>query len=466
MNRLNYFNFKIFNGEILATNDTGRYMFMGREEFKQLLTEKFDYNPQLFERLKHNWFVTDVAPDIFAARIQEDMRRAKSHLFTATSLFIFVVTLRCNSRCIYCQAQSVGVEDTSCDMDLQTAQKGVELALSSPCPNITIEFQGGEPLLNYELIKEVIIYAEEKNNGEKKIQFTIVSNLALLTQEILDFLIEHNVNISTSLDGQRECHDKNRSFFGGRGTYEIVKENIKKIMGKGYQVGAIQTTTRYSLSHAREIVDEYINTGLDSIFIRPLTPLGFAENAWSDIGYEAEEFVEFYKQCLTYILDQNKKGKRISEGHCRIWLNKIIGGVQSNYMELRSPCGAAIGQVAITGNGDVYTCDEARMLSQMGNDVFLIGNVHTESYNDLMESEVTKTMCVASTLESLPQCCDCVYQPYCGVCPVVNLAMAGNIFARQAWNYRCKIYSGMLDVIFGVLQKNDSTEIEILKSWI
>lgn len=134
-------------------------------------------------------------------------------------------------------------------------------------------------------------------------------------------------------------------------------------------------------------------------------------------------------------------------------------------MELRSPCGGGIGQVAYYSDGRIFTCDEGRMLAEMGNDAFCIGNVNGSTYKDLMTNPSCRTVCAASILESIPSCCDCVYQPFCGVCPVVNYALSGDIIEKEPRSYRCRIYSGMLDYIFHLLNKSDKEVIDILDSW-
>ena len=121
-------------------------------------------------------------------------------------------------------------------------------------------------------------------------------------------------------------------------------------------------------------------------------------------------------------------------------------------MELRSPCGGAIGQMAYYYDGNIYTCDEGRMLSEMGNDSFKLGNVMENTYKDLMKCDCTKAMCVSSCIECLPYCSNCVYMPYCGTCPVINLAQDNNIFARKPKEFRCKVYGGILDTLFDYIE--------------
>ena len=176
-------------------------------------------------------------------------------------------------------------------------------------------------------------------------------------------------------------------------------------------------------------------------------------------------FLKFYRKILEYIIQKNKEGIFLSEGHSNIFLRKILLNEPVNYMELRSPCGGAIGQMAYYYDGNIYTCDEGRMLSEMGNDSFKLGNVMKNTYKDLMKCDCTKAMCVSSCIECLPYCSNCVYMPYCGTCPVINLAQDNNIFARKPKEFRCKVYGGILDTLFDYIE-NAGTEKGILESWI
>ena len=258
--------------------------------------------------------------------------------------------------------------------------------------------------------------------------------------------------------------DQVASFSQGNITYQKVIESVRKLNNMGLKVGAIQTTTRESLKYPKEIVRTYQKLGFESIFIRPLTPLGKAQMNWDAIGYTAEEYLRFYFQCLDELLLINQEGFYLKENHASILLGRIKGHF-INYMELRSPCGAGIGQIAYYADGNIFTCDEGRMLYEMGSDEFLLGNINSSSYSDLVSGSVCKAVCAASILESIPSCCDCVYQPYCGTCPVVNFAQNGDILEKQPKGYRCQIYSGMLDYLFGKLLDNDTAVKQILDMW-
>lgn len=460
---LNYFNFRKLDDSYLITNDAGQFEFIDQETLGRMIDGRLDSSSQQFKSLLDKGFVYKNREE-FLEDQQYRIRRSKEHLFHCTSLHIFVLTNACNLQCVYCQARN-GDESRYEYMDEETAERAVDFALQAPDEYLTFEFQGGEPLLNFNVLRHIVEYAE-KNKKEKHIEYSVVTNLLLLDDEKTEFIINNNIGVSTSIDGNSEVHNANRPFVDGAPSYEKVVCKLQDLRKRGVYPGAIETTTRKSLESSENVVEAYAALGFDSIFIRPLTPLGYATRNWEDIGYSPSDFLKFYKQCLSVIIDKNLKGVRIQEGHASLFLKKIVGGENPNYMELRSPCGGMMGQVAYFFNGDVYTCDEGRMLGEMGNNSFRIGNVFDNTFDEAICSNSCKAMLSASYLESLPECCDCAYQPYCGVCPVVNLAIHGDIFPVEANDFRCQIYRGILDIIFEYLKDEDSDAAKILKTWI
>lgn len=461
---LNHFNFKkIGENCVLVTNDFGLHLYLSDAEFRSLATNRVERNSPLYEKLHQNLFLIEPM-ELYSSEIASDLRGMKNYVFTPTTLHIFVVTNACNLQCIYCQAQA-SKERKHGMMSAEIGTRAIDIALQSPSNNLTFEFQGGEPLVNFQTIKTMVEYAET-HKGNKRVEFTIVSNLTLATDEILDFLISHNFSISTSLDGPKTLHDYNRRFCGNGSSYDFVMDGVRRIHERNYPIGAIQTTTRKSLAFPKEIVHEYVGIGTNGIFLRPLTPLGFAKADWELIGYTPEEFIAFYKKAFDEILLINRQGVRFPEQHSTYFLKKILHGYAYNYMELRSPCGAGVGQMAYYYDGKVYTCDEGRMVAEAGDDAFCLGDVFADNYESLVSSSTCKVTCASSVLETIPGCCDCVYHPYCGVCPVINYAMDGDIFARQAFGYRCRVYAGILDHLFALLREGDEETIHILHSWV
>ncbi len=468
---LNPFRYGPLGDRILMTNEVGEFVILTEEDFEKVVEGELPWDhPTYLELDEKHFFRSDAVTQELAERYATKNR----FLFGGPYLHIVIVTLRCNEVCVYCQASRRDLADHSVDMSPDMARKVVDTIFETPSPSLTIEFQGGEPLVNWTAVKEIIEYSVEKNRtAGKRLEFSLVSNLAMMTDEKLAFLMENNVQICTSLDGPKEIHDANRHLKGGS-AHEVTEFWMKKIdeayAARGldpdlYHVEALLTVTRRTLSHPREVVDEYVRLGRKAIFLRPLNPFGFAVKTFKEIGYTAEEFMAFYTSALDYMLELNQKGVEILERTAAILLTKILTAHDPNYLDLRSPCGAGIGQVAYNFDGKVFTCDEGRMVYQMGDDAFQIGELPSSSYTDLMLSEPVKTLAVASTLEANPLCVECVYKPYCGVCPVYNYAEQGGIFGQLVSNTRCKTYHGTLDYLFGKIGEGNNEVLDFFRKW-
>lgn len=430
---------------VLLTDDTGSHCFLTKKEFSLVLSEKIE--DDLLDKLDKAGFIiknNDATKQIMR------YRGKNSFLFCGTSLHIVVPTLRCNLDCIYCHASKKGFGEKGYDMTKETAKNTVDFIFQSPSNAITIEFQGGEPLLNFDIVKYIIEYAKEKNKKEKKeLRFSLVTNLILMTDEKLDYLIKKSIDICTSLDGPEFLHNKNRPKNSHQITVKWIKkiqEEYKKRKIKNKRINALLTTTKDSLKHAEEIIDEYIRLGINIIHLRFLNNLGDARPEWKDIGYTSEEFMVFWKKAVNYINKLNKNSKKhvIKERMHEIIDVKVTKDYDPGYLDLRSPCGAVIGQMTYDYNGKIYSCDEGRMI---GEDLFVVGDVNKDKYREVTTSPHTCGLIMASTNDT--QICDaCAYKPYCGICPVCNYAEQGNIIAKIPETNRCKIFKAQFDWYF------------------
>lgn len=465
MYKLNYFNFKSFKNELLITNDLGEFLFITNKDLDMLLNYKLITNTVLYNSLLEKGFIYE-NKDCFISNKSSKLRENKSYLFEGTQLHIFVLTNKCNLSCIYCQAKS---SSSKCDMmNENDAFKFVDIALQSTSNKLAFEFQGGEPTLNFDIIKKIFYYTESKK-GHKKITYNLVTNLFDFKDEHIKFLLENNINFCTSIDGDSEVHNYNR-ISSERNSYEKLQANIKKVKeyyldkGKTFQLQAIQTTTRKTLENPKKLLETFLELEMNGIFLRPLTPLGNSIHNWKKIGYTPEEFLLFYKEILNLIIELNKNGIKFIENNAILFLKRIFKSYEINYMELRSPCGAGIGQIAYNYDGNIYTCDEGRMLKEEQDSTFLLGGTNDRLQN-IITNDINKSVLLASCLEILPGCSSCVYQQYCGVCPVYNYKEQKNIFSNPNINYKCKINKGILDIIFNILSEESEAK-EILLSWI
>ena len=442
---LNHLRSKKLRDGYLITTDYGSWAYLNDEEFKQLKNNEL--KEPLLSLLKEKGIVLN---EYNAHNVIIDYRRKYQYLFQGTSLHIVVPTLRCNLECIYCHSMAKSLDAKGYDMDKKTAKKTVDFIFQSPSKAITIEFQGGEPLVNYDIVEYIINYAKEKNKKhDKDLKFSLVSNLTLMNEKILDFLIKEKIGLCTSFDGCKEVHDKNRQ------EYDKTVFWIKKIK-ENYNIRVMPLTTKYSLPYYKEIVDEYVKLGLDIIWIKPLNNLGYAKENWKEIGVTAEEFLSFWKKALDYIVKVNEKTFLI-ENFTRIILRKILTKDCVNFADLQSPCGAAIAQLAYNYDGNIYTCDEGRLF-----DIFRLGTVN-DKYKDLLTSGETAGI-VRASINDNPVCEICVYKPYCGLCPVCSYSETDNIITKLP-DRRCTILMGMFDYIFEKLLF-DNTYREVFFSWL
>lgn len=468
---LPYFTFRrMADGSVLLSNDAGFTAAVSGKDFARFSAGRLGSKEPLYNELAAKGFVREMTDfEGYAAACS----KKNAFLGAGPGLHILVMTLRCNHKCLYCQSGALGAAGGRTDMSRAVARKSVDFALKSTNPGITIEFQGGEPLLNWDTLKDSVLYARRRGKElGKEVRLALVSNFSLMTEEKARFLVENEVSVCTSLDGPADLHNKNRIFTGGNSHADTVRW-IKYFIGRAakqvpeyrtFNPSALLTVSRYSLGREKDIVDEYVANGLIDVFVRPLAPIGYAKNLWPRIGYSPEEFARFYRNSLDYIIKLNAAGKKIRERHAVIMLEKIVNGGDPGYLDMRCPCGAAIGQVAYNYNGDLYSCDEGRMVGWEGDDLFKIGNVLKDSYRKVMLAPASRACAAASNLESQPQCSRCVYKPYCGVCPVYNYETQGSLWGDMPSSGRCALSMGMFDALFGLLKKPASAKI--LKGWV
>jgi len=202
---------------------------LSEEEFREVNQHKLEKDSELFGRLKNSGMVIDKGN---ASKVIKDYRSLNQFLLQGPSLHIIVPTLRCNQECIYCHAKPL--DEKNLDMDKKTAIKAMNFVFQTESPAVTIEFQGGEPLLAWDTVSFIVKEARSLNEKyeKKDLRITVVTNLTLMDEEKLDFLIKNRVSICASLDGPEKVHDANRKYLGGGPTYKDVIKRIEEIKGK------------------------------------------------------------------------------------------------------------------------------------------------------------------------------------------------------------------------------------------
>lgn len=461
---------KFVDDRVLIVNLNGEYKILSSSDFSKLINaEKPEDLGKLYFPLKGKHFIADKELDLAINLLAVKMRSKKAYMRTFTALHMVVVTARCSCICDYCQASSADPSASGLDMKPEIAEKVVDIIFDSPSPGIKIEFQGGEPTLNWPIIEFIVKRAEKLNRKKgKELDFVICTNLLKSEKKWARFCRDHRISISTSLDGPKKFHDLHRKSRDGGSSYDRFIDNLdfyRKTIGPN-SCCALLTITRDNISHLNETIDLYIEMGFRNIFLRGLNPYGFAVKNREQIGYTAEEFVEAYRKAMDYIIDINLKGTYFAELYAELLLMRILTPFSTGFVDLQSPAGAGISGVVYDYNGEVYPADEGRMLSRMGDKRFLMGNVLQNTHSEIFGGQILRELVRESCVEMLPLCAHCVYQPYCGADPIRYYVECKDIRGRRPGSEFCKKNKGILDYLFTKLSENDEKVIDVFWSWI
>jgi uncharacterized protein len=430
---------RLVDERVCLVSMAGDWLFVSKSEFSTL-SSKDHVQRSLAQRLvaSHIARYDDNSNASYLLSLKVATRNR--NIADGTGLHIFVVTLRCEHSCGYCQVSRKNSDSTEFDMSLIVAMQSLEIVFQSPSKNIKIEFQGGESLLNFDLIKKIVKEAKSKNAIEQRnLQFVIATNLAVLDDSILDFAKEENIYFSTSLDGPKELHNLNRNR-PGQNSWELTIQGIQRVrekLGKD-SISALMTTTEASLRDVTQIIDQYVDLNFHEIFLRPLSPYGFAMKGKGYRSYDQERWSRFYFEGLQYIIELNRNGIQLVEQMASLYLKKILTNDSGRYVDLMTPTGAGLGALVYNYDGSIYASDEGRMLKEMGDETFKIGKVGEVTYNEIMTGDTFLDMVEDSFAPSNPMCSDCAYKIFCGSDPVLHYALHGDFIGHKPSSSFCQ----------------------------
>ena len=457
---------RLRNDDYVLTNQVGEFEVICRSDLEDLVRHRLAPATNLYRNLKAKHILADEDSDISIELLALKQRTKLRRLAGFTALHMFVVTLRCDHSCPYCQVSRQSGDRHAFDMTQETAFRALDHVFRSPSPAIKIEFQGGESLLNFDLICKIVVRAKELNLVEKRdLEFVIATNLSPLNQEILEFCRTHDILLSTSLDGPRELHNHNRPR-PERNSHELTVKGIqmaREVLGRD-RVGALMTTTEASLGQPREIIDEYVRLGFDGIFLRALSPYGFAVKTRWYAAYGVDRWLDFYKKSLAYVIELNRAGHFFVEQNAATILAKMMTPFDTGYVDLMNPSGIGIAAVVYNYDGDVYASDEARMLAEMGDKTFRLGNVH-DTYEDIFLSDTLLDALEVSYSGSTPMCSECAFQPWCGSEPVYHHKTQNDLVGHKPSSGFCQRNMEIFRHLITLMREDDEVRL-IFLSWI
>lgn len=461
------FNFaRLDDQETVVTNMSGEMLVLPSITVDALVSHTLSISDPAYVplRAKHFLRLSEDSSPIELLALKVRTRYARLEHFT--NLHVFVVTLRCEHSCPYCQVSRQSEDRESFDMTPEIAEKALDLVFRSPSRSIKIEFQGGEPLLNFEMIRYIVEQAKVRNLiAGRDLAFVIATNLAPITQEMLEFCRTHDILISTSLDGPKDLHNKNRPR-PGRDSWERATAGIeltRQTLGFD-RVSALMTTTQTSLTRVKDIIDTYLELGFTSIFLRPLSPYGFAIKTKSFAAYNTGNWLDFYKAGLDYILEINRAGIAFSEDYASLILTKMLTSNDPGYVDLTNPSGIGLGAIVFNYDGGVFASDESRMLAEMGDNTFRLGDVENSSYEDIYLSDTLLDALESSFTLSVPMCSDCAFEPFCGADPVYHHAVMKDFTGRKPESEFCKRNMTIFKHLLHLMDSNKETAA-IFQRW-
>ena len=321
----------------------------------------------------------------------------------------------CNLACQYCFAEEGEYHGRRALMSFEVGKKALDflVANSGSRRNLEVDFFGGEPLMNWEVVKQLVEYGrsiEEANN--KKFRFTLTTNGVLLNDEILDFVNKEMGNIVLSTDGRKEVHDRMRPFRNGKGSYDLIMPKFKKAAESRNQTNYYVrgTFTHYNLDFSKDVLS-LADEGFKQISVEPV--VASPEDAYALRTEDLPQIFEEYDKLAVEMIKREKEGRGFNFFHFMI---DLTGG-PCVYKRL-SGCGSGTEYLAVTPWGDLYPCHQF-----VGNEDFLLGNVD--------DGIVKKNICEEfkqCNVYSKPKCKDCFAKLFCsGGCAANSYNFHGNI---------------------------------------
>ncbi len=337
----------------------------------------------------------------------------------------------CNLRCKYCFASTGDFGTGRKLMPFETGKAAIDFLLEKSVgrENLDVDFFGGEPLMNFEVVKEIVAYArsKEKEYG-KHFDFTITTNGMLLNDENIDFINQEMHNVVLSLDGRKEVNDRMRTRVDGSGSYDKILPNFKKLVekrgDKEYYVRG--TYTKYNLDFSEDVMHIY-EAGFDQISVEPVMEKPEIEYALTE--EDLEQIYQEYDKLAERLSEVKKKGGFINFFHFMIDLNQGPCVVK----RLRG-CGSGNEYVSVTPDGDIYPCHQF-----VGMEEYKMGNLSDGTFREDIKKEFAGTH-----VYSKPACQDCWAKFYCsGGCNANNYIYNGDI--HKAYELSCKIQRKRLE---------------------
>lgn len=361
-------------------------------------------------------------PDTFEEMAGE---LTKKHEGTVKALCLHVAHT-CNLNCSYCFASQGKYHGDRAIMSFDVGKRALDFLIehSAGRTNLEVDFFGGEPLMNFDVVKQLVAYARsrEKECG-KNFRFTLTTNGMLIDDDVIDFANREMSNVVLSLDGRREIHDRFRVDYSGKGSWErIVPKFQKLVQARGNKNYYIRGTFTHANPDFLKDIEQMLSLGFTELSMEPVVcaPGDPSELTEDDLPIVLAQ----YEKLAELMLERRRNGKPFTFYHYMIDLS----GGPCIYKRI-SGCGSGTEYMAVTPWGDLYPCHQF-----VGDEKFLLGNIWDGVTNTQVRREFSEC-----NVYSRPQCRDCWAKLYCsGGCAANAYHAAGSI--KGVYQYGCELF--------------------------
>lgn len=331
----------------------------------------------------------------------------------------------CNLACQYCFAEEGEYHGRRALMTYEVGKKALDflVANSGSRVNLEVDFFGGEPLMNWDVVKQLVAYGRSlEKPHNKKFRFTLTTNGILLNDEILEFANKEMSNIVCSIDGRKEINDKMRPFRGGQGSYDVIVPKFKKVAESRNQTDYYVrgTFTHNNLDFSKDVA-HLADLGFEQISVEPV--VAKPEDSYAIREEDIPTILEEYDKLAKDLIRRRKEGKGVNFFHFMI---DLTGG--PCVAKRLSGCGSGTEYLAVTPWGDFYPCHQF-----VGQEEFLMGNVDTGITRTDIRDEFKTCNVYAKD-----KCRDCFAKFYCsGGCAANSYNFHGKI--NDAYDIGCEL---------------------------
>lgn len=321
----------------------------------------------------------------------------------------------CNLRCEYCFAAKGDFGRGRMLMPFEIGKKAIDFLIknSGTRHNLELDFFGGEPLMNFDVVKKVVEYARSiEKQHNKKFRFTITTNGLLLTDDKIDFINKEMSNVVLSLDGRKEVNDKLRITPNGKGCYDYIVPQYQKLVatreGKDYY--ARGTFTKHNLDFTKDVM-HMVDLGFDQVSVEPV--VSDVKLSYSIKEEDLPRVFEEYENLANEIIRSKKEGKNFNFFHFMLDLEQGPCAIK----RLRG-CGCGNEYIAVTPEGDIFPCHQF-----VGDDKWKMGNLNDETFDMEMKKSFAQ-----SNVYTKQDCKNCWAKFYCsGGCNANSWQYEGDI---------------------------------------